>query len=122
MHETGQADTPGRTGLELFFFFLLVFCATWAAWFAAASAAGNRLSGSGGPLFLAGVFAPAFVALTMTALSEGRGGVVRLLVGVGRWKVGVRYYLFALAYLPVCKLLGALVHRIASGRWPAFDE
>jgi hypothetical protein len=48
----------------------------------------------GGPVFLSGVFAPAFVALALTGPSEGRAGVTRLLARIGRWQIGARLYLF----------------------------
>lgn len=50
--------------------FLLTLLLTWATWFAAAAlaAAGNTgFFGVRGPEFLVGVFAPAIVALILTA-------------------------------------------------------
>ncbi|MBK5257328.1 MAG: hypothetical protein JJE39_14975, partial [Vicinamibacteria bacterium] len=74
--------------------------------------------GIGGPVFLLGVFAPAFVALALTAYGEGHVGVSRLLARIGRWRVGARLYLFAMGYMAAAKLLAALIHRLAMGAWP----
>lgn len=70
-------------------------------WFAAAglAAPGNTgLFGGRGPVFLLGVFAPALVALALTAQEEGRTGVTRLLKRIGHWRVGARWYAFAIRY------------------------
>lgn len=78
--------------------------------------------GVGGPVFPLGVFAPAFVALALTAYSEGRTGVVRLLARIGRWQVGARLYLFAIGYMAATKMLAALIHRMVMGAWPTFGD
>jgi membrane protease YdiL (CAAX protease family) len=78
--------------------------------------------GLGGPVFYLGVFAPAFVALALTAYDEGRAGVVRLLTGIGKWQVRGGYYLFAIGYMAASKLLAALIHRAITGAWPTFGD
>jgi membrane protease YdiL (CAAX protease family) len=106
-------------------FFLLTFAFTWTAWLAPASlgAPGTSwLFGLGGLAFRLGVFAPAFVALALTALGEGRAGVVSLMARIGRWHVGTQFYLFAISYMAGTKLLAALIHRLAIGTWPSFGD
>ena len=103
-------------------FFLFTFALTWTAWLAPAAPGTARFSGGGGPLFLFGVFAPAFVALALTAHGEGRAGVARLLARIGKWQVGPRFYLFAIGYMAATKLLAALIHRMALGNWPTFGD
>jgi len=73
-------------------------------------------------VFHLGVFAPAIVALALTARADGRAGVGTLLAGIGRWRVGLRWYLFAAGYMVAIKLAVALVHRVATGAWPRFGE
>jgi hypothetical protein len=98
-------------------FFSLTFVASWSLWIASAaiqSAADPRtpgLAAIGGFLYLLGVFAPALVALGLTARAEGRAGVGALLRPTLRWDVGVRWYVFALAYMATVKLAAALLHR-----------
>lgn len=112
-------------------FFLLTFALTWGAWLASAafvqpdgSGPVSRFSlfGLGGPVFLLGVVAPALVAIALTARHEGRSGVARLLRPIGHWRLGARWYLFALGYMATTKLLAALMHRWLLGSWPAFGD
>jgi len=105
--------------------FLLTFLITWAVWFAAAALAapGNTgFFGIRGPMFLLGVFAPALVSLALTARAEGRAGVKRLLARIGHWRVGARWYAFAVGYFVAIKLAAALVHRVAMNEWPRFGD
>src|SRR5262245_10979746 len=122
----GSSATADRDlgHLSLVGFFLLTFALTWTAWVAPAalSAQGNPVFGVGGPVFLLGVFAPAFVALALTAYGEGRSGVACLLARIVQWQVGGRYYLFALGYMAATELLAALLHRVVVGAWPIFGN
>ncbi len=111
--------------MRLLAYFLLTFLVTWSVWFAAAglAAPGNTgFFGGRGPVFLLGVFAPALVALALTAHAEGRAGVMRLLARIGHWRVGVRWYAFAIGFFAVIKLVAALVHRIVTDEWPPFGD
>ena len=107
---------------------LLTFAASWLLWLAAAATLGWDLSlqtgpvAVGVPLYLLGVFAPAFVALAMTAQSDGRAGVSALLRRILVASVHVRWYVFAVGYLPSIKLGVALLHRVAAGEWPAVSQ
>lgn len=109
-------------------FFGLTVALTWAMWavsgamvFHGAAAASGRPS-LAGAIFLLGVFVPGIVAIGLTARSSGRTGVWALLQQIGRWRVGVRWYLFAAGYMVAIKLTVALVHRMATGDWPPFGE
>jgi len=95
-----------------------------AAWLASARWGGGQplLFGLGGPIFLLGVFAPALVAIGLTAVQDGREGVARLLSRIGRWQVAARFYLFAVTYLVVIKLTAAVLHRAVLGVWPTFGD
>src|SRR6476620_6328894 len=96
-------------------FFVLTFVLTWTTWFAAAALAppdNTGFFGVRGPVFLLGVFAPAIVALALTARVEGRAGVTRLLARIGQWQVGARWYVFASGYFPATQLAVALIYRV----------
>lgn len=111
--------------MRLLAFFLLTFLVTWSVWFAASglAAPGNTgFFGGRGPVFLFGVFAPALVALALTAQAEGRTGVMRLLARIGHWQVGARWYVLAISYFAVIKLAAALAHRIVTEEWPPFGD
>jgi membrane protease YdiL (CAAX protease family) len=71
-------------------------------------------------LGLFGTVAPSIVALGLTARSEGAAGIRSLLGRIFKWRVGARWYLFAIGYLVVIKISVALVHRLAVGVWPRF--
>lgn len=109
-------------------FFLLTYAVTWICW--TATLALSRLSGAGAPalallagaIFHLGVFAPALAALALTERNEGRGATLSLLSRVIKWQVGVRWYVFAVGFIPAVKLSVALVHRVATGAWPRFGQ
>ena len=103
----------------LFTFFVITYFVTWGSWFVASitPAAGPR-----GLLFLLGTFAPGFVALWLTGRAAGRSGVAALLRRLIDWQVPARWYVFAVSYIVVVKLIVALVHRAAAGAWPRFGE
>ena len=110
--------------MRLAAFFALTFAATWAAWLlpAALHLPRSGVFALGGPVFLLGVFAPALVAVGLTARTHGRDGVVRLLEPVGRWQVPARYYLFAVGFTAATRLAAATIVRLLTGAWPAFGS
>lgn len=125
MRASDHTDARHLGRIALVGFFLLTFAITWTAWLAPAALGApgkSRFLGLGGPVFLFGVFAPAFVALALTAYSEGWAGVVRLLSRVGRWQAGAHLYVFAIGYMAATKLFAALIHRMAMGAWPSFGD
>ena len=123
------APLPTRCSLTpLLAFFALTYAATWISWGAASALSGGGgsaatgISPIAGALFLFGTIAPSLVALVLTERVEGRAATRALLARVFQWRVGARWYLFAVGYMPAVKLSVALVHRVATGRWPAFGQ
>lgn len=105
--------------MSLLWFFALTFALTWTSFIAAgvASAPAPR-----NLLFLLGTVAPSIVALTLTAANDGRSGVLVLLRRLVQWRVGGRWYLFAITFMAAIKLAAALVHRAVTGEWPLFGH
>ena len=68
-----------------------------------------------GVLGIAGLLGPIFSGFVMTATTEGRAGVGGLLRRIVLWRVGLRWYLFALLGIPVVMLLGTLLRPGALG-------
>jgi uncharacterized protein len=68
-----------------------------------------------GVLGIAGLLGPIFSGFVMTATTEGRAGVGDLLRRIVLWRVGLRWYLFALLGIPVVMLLGTLLRPGALG-------
>jgi membrane protease YdiL (CAAX protease family) len=108
-------------------FFALTFAAIWTCFLAAVAisyapaSSDLRLAVIRGLVFV-GTFAPALVALVLTAgvgtVSETKALLRRLF----QWRVGGRRYLFAASYMAAVKLTVALAHRPITGSWPRFGN
>lgn len=108
-------------------FFLFTYVVSWACFVTGAAvqraaSAGPDLPALATALLLIGTFAPSLVALSMTARTSGRDGVLALFDRVLHWEVRARWYAFAIGYLAAIKLGVALVHRVAVGAWPRFGD
>jgi CAAX protease family protein len=116
-----------RSSGSLLGFFALTFIVTWTFFIAAVALSGRLSSGASlgpglGALVLLGTIAPSLVALALTARAEGDAGVRALLGRIFRWRVGARWYVFAVGYMAAIKLTVAVVHRLATGTWPRFGN
>jgi membrane protease YdiL (CAAX protease family) len=108
-------------------FFALTFVATWISWLIAwclsdRVSAGFPAAGLPLVIFDFGVFAPAFVAVGLTARHEGEAGVRALLHRLVQVRARAGWYAFAIAYMAAIKLAAALIHRVATGAWPRFGS
>jgi membrane protease YdiL (CAAX protease family) len=111
--------SPGST--PLIAFFGLTYAVTWICFIAAGFLTTRPSLGAlRWPLLILGAFAPSTVAVYLTARAEGRPGVRALLRRLGEWRVGIRWYAFALFYMAVIKLAVALIYRATMGGWPRF--
>jgi uncharacterized protein len=101
----------------LVFFFLMAYAFSWLAWMPwvlSEDGAGllpyDPSPRTKGLLNIAAmVLGPTLSAFIMTGATEGRAGIHRLLRRYVLWRVGLRWYLFALVGLPVIMALGAIV-------------
>jgi membrane protease YdiL (CAAX protease family) len=108
-------------------FLVLTFASTWALWALVIRASAEPSSAPpglalGAPIFLIGVFAPGLIAVALTAWDDGRQAVGALLGRIAFWRVGLRFYAFALLLVPLTKLAVAALHRALTGTWPRFGE
>ena len=101
-------------------FFALTYAVAWAFFIPIARSASATMSPVLSLLALIGTFAPAMVALALTARDEGEAGVRALLERTLRWRVAARWYVFAASYFVIIKLSVALIIRLSSGAWPRF--
>jgi CAAX protease family protein len=107
-------------------FFALTFAASWSLFFAAGAlwargaAGAPGAAGAGTAAYLLGVFAPALVALALSALAGGRDGIARITDQLGRWPPTAGWYAFAIGFIVAVKLAAAAIHRVMAGGWPAF--
>jgi membrane protease YdiL (CAAX protease family) len=119
---------PVNNVRSVFKFFILTFILSWLLWIASAAILGWDLSRTSalapisGGLYLLGVFAPALVAIALTAQSNGRAGTLALLSRTIKYSVPARWYIFAVAYFGTIKLTLAVVYRLTVGAWPNFTE
>lgn len=113
-------DHPGL-GSSVFRFFALTYALTWSCWIPVVLVP-NFPRAIGYALWLVGAFAPSIVALLLTWRADGKGGVMALLSHLFQWQVGMRWYVFAIAYIVVVKLAAALIYRLAFGAWPRFGS
>jgi uncharacterized protein len=114
-----QPDVPHQGLLArhpLLFYVLIAYGGTWIVWLPfllSADGLGLMSFSSPLPLIVIGGLAtftgPALAAFVMTGVTEGRAGIRRLLQKIVLWRVGLRWYLFALLGLPVILALGAIV-------------
>ena len=116
-----ERSGTAREGLlarhPLVFFFLIAFAGTWLVELLyMLSADGAGLLPFRLPLLPVGIWialsvflGPFLSAFIMTGVTEGRAGIGRLLRRIVRWRVGIRWYLFALIGIPVILVLSAIV-------------
>jgi hypothetical protein len=104
-------------------FFLLTYALTWTCFISVAILTRGAAIGIGGStLLLVGTFAPSLVALFLTYRNEGSIGITTLLGRMFQWRVGMRWYVFAVGFLPAIKPAVAITHRALTGAWPPFGH
>jgi len=106
-------------------FLALTFAVTWTCFISAAVLSGHPSSNAASflrMLILLGTVAPSLIALALTGRAEGAAGIRALLGRILQWRVGARYYLFAVGYMAAVKLTAAVAHRLGTGAWPRFWE
>jgi membrane protease YdiL (CAAX protease family) len=74
-----------------------------------------------GLLVFVGTMAPGSVAIAITARTGGTPRITALLDRLFLWRVGARWYLFAIGYMASIKLATALAHRMMTSLWPRLD-
>jgi membrane protease YdiL (CAAX protease family) len=107
-HPRGQQTTPLNSLLQhmqrhpLVFFYLMAFALTWLLWLPAVLLHLPVHDLRNIPGTALGVTGSAFL---MTALTEGKAGVLRLLRSFVLWRVGVPWYVFAILGIPIIEVL-----------------
>ena len=103
-------------------FFVMAYAFSWlvwSPWVLGQDGAGLlpiKIGQASGVLLAAGILAgPTLSAFIMTATTEGRAGVRRLLGRYVLWRVGVGWYAFALLGVPLIMLFGTMIY---SGNLP----
>jgi len=98
----------------LVFYFLIAYAFSWLAWMPLVlSEDGAGILSYHSPIgFYATLaiasFGPSLSAFIMSGVTEGRAGIVRLLRQLVMWRVGLRWYLFALVGIPAIMVLSVI--------------
>jgi uncharacterized protein len=121
LSDTSARTAPTQSSLlarhPLISFFVMAYAFSWivwSPWVLGEDGAGllpiDISQTASGYLNAAAILAgPTLAALIMTAITEGRAGVRRLLRRIVLWRVGLGWYLFALVGIPVVMALGTLI-------------
>jgi membrane protease YdiL (CAAX protease family) len=65
-------------------------------------------------------YGPAIAAIIMASIGGGRSGVFTLLGKIGRWRVGVMWYLFIFIYPLLLRLAAVGIDTLLGGKLPSF--
>jgi membrane protease YdiL (CAAX protease family) len=101
---------------QVLVFLVCTYAFTWSCLLAAKPMASGPRTGT----ILVAALGPSLVAVLLTGRAGGRAGVRALLGHLLIWRVGLRWYAFALGYLATVKLIVAVVFRAAHDSWPRF--
>lgn len=109
-------------------YFLLTFVLSWICFISVAVLSHQTQTDSSALVVLQrvlvflGTIVPSLVALWLTAQSSIVGETQNLLAKITRWKVNIKWYVFALGYIAIIKLIVAIIYRITTGEWPRFGQ
>ncbi len=98
----------------LVFYFLIAFSFSWLVFLPGVLTYYGVLNISDslvGVLGITGLLGPILSGFIMTAVTEGRAGIRRWLRRIVLWRVGLRWYLFALLGLPLAMVLATIIVR-----------
>jgi membrane protease YdiL (CAAX protease family) len=98
----------------LYFYFLIAFAFSWLMFLPGVLTYYGVLNISDslvGVLGITGLLGPILSGFVMTAVTEGRAGIRRWLRRIVLWRVGLRWYLFALIGLPLAMVLATIIVR-----------
>jgi membrane protease YdiL (CAAX protease family) len=73
-------------------------------------------------LIMLGTFGPLFAAVTMVARRSGFNGVGQFVGQVFKWRVGIRWYFFALVAPALIRIAVLYIHVLKGGSFPDLSE
>lgn len=104
-------------------FLLIAMAFSWGIWCVfGASQAGRLPFQVPAELAMLGEYGPALAAILMLALQRGRSGVLELLRSLGKWRVGLRWYLFVLLITPALMLATIAITALLGGATPDLSQ
>lgn len=109
-------------------YFLFTYLLSWTCFISVAILSQATIAISSGlavlqqVLVFLGIITPSLVALWLTARAGMPGQTQKLLNKIGKWKMNIKWYLFAGGFLVVIKLFVALIYKLITGIWPVFGQ
>jgi membrane protease YdiL (CAAX protease family) len=104
---------------SLVLYFILAYAISWAFWIPISLTAQGLVKWNVSfAQYYLGSFGPMLSALIVTALIEGRTGIRVLLGRVLKWRVSMRYYVFAILAPAVLFGIAVLLNGLWTGAWP----
>lgn len=102
-------------------FFFIAFLVAWSLFITASLLSDNgQLSATSQLLIFLGAISPGPVAILITAMTQGGEGVRLLINKISFKSTAAMWYVFALTFIAVIKLLAALVYFLLYDSWPQF--
>jgi len=65
-------------------------------------------------------YGPTLAAILLAVLIEGRAGLRNLFSGLGRWRVGIKWYLFIFLFPVFVRILAVGINNLMGGTWKGF--
>ena len=110
-----------RNARDLLAYFALAIAFSW-VWVVPMAVSGTVVRfGSGWPTHFPALMGPLLAAFAITAWTQGRKGLGDLVARMFRWRVGPRWWLWAVASPLVFFAAGVVAVRIVSGEWPSLE-
>jgi membrane protease YdiL (CAAX protease family) len=109
-------------------YFLLTYTVSWICFIAVAAISHRTQPISPGlklgqqALLLLGTISPSLTALYLVSRTGIAGETETLLSRIGKWQVNIKWYLFAVGYIAIIKIIAAIIHRLTTGAWPVFGQ
>ena len=109
-------------------YFLLTYIVSWTCFISVVLLSQRTQATSSGlvvlqqVLLFLGTIAPSLVALWLTSRTGIPGQTQNLLGKIARWKVNIKWYLFAAGFMVIIKILVAVSYKIITGTWPEFGQ
>lgn len=106
---------------SLVLYFIITYAISWAIWSPIVLTAQGLVKWKVPfAVYYLGSFGPMISALIMTAMTSGGTGLRKLLSRLFKWRVNLRYYLFAVLAPVGLFVIAVMLNRIITGTWPDF--
>lgn len=112
---------PGPILIMLILYFFITFLVAWLLFITASVVSDNaQLSTLSRLLIFIGAISPGLVAVSLTAITKGADGVKLLINKISVKGTKAVWYIFAVTFIALIKLLAALVFFLLYNSWPQF--